>query len=211
MASQSAENHGKLTGVLGDLTICVTMKRWLTTWVALALVLVAVQWAALGLFFCGLYFPPSLVTGISANMVYADSASAVVITAVNLLVFASFNAYLLIRVASKKKPLTGWRSAVPSFILTALLVALSIRYWVSPVTSNELDGPLGGIHAGMRIQGPTYVWLWGLVNAGGVVVAGVVLHRLLRGESSPRSWLVYNWAVQASLFVLLFPWLGGLP
>jgi len=186
------------------------MKRWLVTWVVLALVLVAVQWAALGLFFGGLYFPPSLVTGISANMVYADSASAVAITAVNLLVFASFNAYLLIRVAGKK-PLVGWRSALPSVLLTVLLVALSIRYWVSPVTSNELDGPLGGIHAGMQIQGATYVLLWGLVNAVAFVAAGVVLHRLLRGKSSPRSWLVYNWGVQVSLFVLLFPWLGGLP
>mgnify|MGYP001102380402 CR=1 FL=1 len=186
------------------------MKRWLVTWAVLALVLVAVQWVALGLFFWGLYFPPSLVTGISANMIYTDAASVVAITAVNLLVFASLNAYLLVRVVNNK-PLTSWRSAMPSVLLTVLLVALSIRYWVSPVTSNELDGPLGGIHAGMQIQGATYVLLWGLVNAVAFVAAGVVLHRLLRGKSSPRSWLVYNWGVQVSLFVLLFPWLGGLP
>ena len=135
------------------------VKRFLVQFVLLAIVLAIIHWAMIKLLFDKIIFPPTLITGISANLIYignSPSWSVLVIILFHLLLFMILNVYLLIRVARGKVP-SPIRAGIFSLVFTVLLAALSIRYWFWPIAHTASDGTLGGIRAGMQIQGAAYV------------------------------------------------------
>ena len=187
------------------------MKPFLNRFAVLAVALLLLQWIAVGLFFGKVLFPPTLVTGICANLVYGlGIVAAVLVVAFHLMAFVLANVYLFVR-SARPRVLSPLRAGFPSLLIVILLAALSLRYWLGPIAHHPADGPLGGIQAGLQLQGPAYVWCYGALNIAGFVVAVIALCLMMKKRAGPGSWLVFNWALYVSLFYLLFPWLGGLP
>ena len=189
------------------------MKPFLTAFALLAAAMLVLLWVAMQLFTAKVLAPPTLVTGISFNVVYSQHWAPTAVGAVaafHLALFALLNAYLFIR-AGRSKVLTPIRAALPSCGYTVLMIVLSLRYWLTPIAHHTKDGALGGFRSGLQIQGPTHVWIYGLLNLIAFAAAFVAICWLARKRSGARSWLTFNAALYASLFFILFPWLGGLP
>ena len=188
----------------------MNIKAYLSRFAVFAAALLVVHWVAVILFFSRMLFPPPLVIGIDANLVYVHPLAVLVISAVHVLLFALMNAYLFLRVA-RGNVLSPRRAGLPSLAFTLVLALISLRYWLWPISQHPMDGPLGGVQSGLQIQGPTYIWCYGVLNLAGFALAAFVLYRLMKRSGSPSAWLVYNWALYVSLFVLVLPWLGGYP
>ncbi|UCD27925.1 MAG: hypothetical protein JSV03_12585 [Planctomycetota bacterium] len=189
------------------------IKRFLGVFVCLAVILAVIHIAVVQMFLAKILLPPTLMTGIGAYIVYGSDSSVPIlltVTAIHLFIFLLMNIYLFVR-AGRDKVLSPLRIVLPSLVYTVLLAALSIRYWFWPIAHSNTDGTLGGIRAGMNIQGAAHVWIYGLANLVGFVSAGLALYLMMKKIRAPGTWLIYNWALYASLFVLLFPWLGGYP
>ena len=189
------------------------MRRFITQFAVVAAALLVIHWVRVGLLLARVFFPPPLVVGIAYSLVYVASSPilpVIVISGLHLCVFALVNAYLFVRVArARARP--PWLAGLPSLAFTVVLAFLSLRYWLGPIAHHPTDGALGGIHAGTQVQGATYVWWLGLVNVLGFALAGLVLSKGMRQSRSPTAWLIYNGVLYASLFLFLFPWLGGYP
>ena len=202
-------------GSHADGTVRSPMKSFLIRYVVLAVLLLIPLWAVIAVWTPdrGVPFPSPLVSFVSWGIMSSTDWSPMWVAAVigcHLGVFLLVNAYLLLRVA-RCEVLSPLRSGLPSLLLVAVVTALSVRYWARPIAHHPTDGPLGGIAEGLRYQGPAYVCTVGILNLAAVVIFLVVLYFMSRHRARPGSWLVYNWALQVCLFVLFFPWLGGLP
>lgn len=188
-------------------------KRFVSQFVVLAIALVIIHWVMATLFTAKILFLPTLITGMGASFVYVAHSPAwpiLAITIFHLLIFTILNIYLLTR-AARNTILSPQRAGIPSAVFTVLLAALSIRYWFWPIAHSTSDGTLGGLQAGLHIQGITYVWCYGILNLAVFIAAALVLYILMRKSRPPITWLVYNWSLYVLLFVVLFPWLGGYP
>lgn len=189
------------------------MRPFLKTFALLAATMLVLLWVAMQLFTAKVLAPPTLVTGISFNVVYSQHGAPTAVgkvAAFHLVLFVLFNAYLFVR-AGRAKVLTPLRAALPSCGYAVLLVALSLRYWLAPIAHHARDGALGGFRSGLQIQGTAHVWTYGVLNVIAFVVAFVAICWLAKKRAGTRSWLVFNSALYVSLFFVLFPWLGGMP
>ena len=189
------------------------MKPFLTTFALLAVGMLVFLWVAMQLAAAKVLVPPTLVTGISYNLVYSQGwtpAAVGTVAAFHLILFTLLNAYLFVR-AGRAKALTPIRAALPSCGYWVLLMALSLRYWLTPIAHHSKDGALGGFRSGLQIQGPTHVWIYGLLNLIAFAAAFVAICWLAKKRADARSWLTFNTVLYVSLFFILFPWLGGLP
>jgi hypothetical protein len=189
------------------------MKPFLNTFVLLVAAMLLLLWVAMQLAAAKVLVPPTLVTGISYSVVYSQGwtpAAVGIPAAFHLVLFVLLNVYLLVRVG-RAKVLTPFRAALPSCGYTVLLMALSLRYWLTPIAHHARDGALGGFRSGLQIQGVTHVWLYGFLNLIAFAAAFVAICWLAEKRAGTRSWLTFNAALYASLFFILFPWLGGMP
>lgn len=182
------------------------MKAFVLKFVAFCGALLVLYALVVSLCFAHVLFPPTLAIGIAVNVDPSGMLAAVPY----LLLFVLTNIYLLVRV-SRRKALLPFRAGLPSLCLTLLVAVLSVRYWFWPIAHHPTDGPLGGVEAGLQIQGSPYVWSYGIINLAGFTFAVIILYHAMRKRPTPGFWLAYNWAIYASLFLFLFPWLGGLP
>ena len=187
------------------------MKPILTRLGVAGVTVVILQFLAIALFFSKALFPPTLLTGLAANVVYdAGPIGAVMVIGFHLLILVVVNVWLLapgFRDGTRGTP----RACIPSIVWTALLTALSVRYWMSPIAVSQKDGALGGIQAGLRMQGAAHVNSHLAINGIVFVVAVLVLFVLIRKRAAPASWLTYNAGLQVLLCFVIFPWLGGYP
>jgi hypothetical protein len=186
------------------------MRAPLIRFAQIAAAIITLQIIAMGLFFAKALFPPTLLTGIAANLVYGGGPIGfLVIILFHLFLLAIVNIGLLgFSAPSKPRSLLA---GIPSLLWTSVLFGLSLRYWARPIAHSRKDGALGGIQAGLQLQGPVYVYCYLALNL--VVLAGTVvaLAMLLKKRAPAGDWLVYNAALQGLLCFVLFPWLGGLP
>lgn len=187
------------------------MKPTLTRLGLATVAVVVLQFLAVTLFFGKAVVPPTLLTGIAANAIYGAGLFGVIgVAGFHLLTLVAVNVWLLapmFRVGTRG----AWFACIPSIAWTVLLAALSVRYWTSPIAVSPKDGALGGIQAGLQMQGLAHVSCYLTLNAIALVAACAVVFILSRRRATPAAWVTYNASLQALLCFVIFPWLGGLP
>ncbi|MBN1343715.1 MAG: hypothetical protein JXQ73_13590 [Phycisphaerae bacterium] len=164
-------------------------------------VLRAILFGALG--------PPPLVIGLAYGISGGHAGVLVLVAgAMHLIVFLLANAYLYVG-AREGRHRSGLRAGLVSLLYTGLLFGLSLVYWTVPIVRSSRGTGFGGIEAALRVQGATYVWSYGCVNILGFLAAAFALVTLMRRRTGPKAWLAYNTGLHLSLFVFVWPWLGG--
>lgn len=115
--------------------------------------------------------------------------------------FLLLNRYVLRR-AARHVALPPAQAFLPSRVAVILILVLSVLYWL-----------LAG-RSGLRLQGPAYLLLYGILNIvtlfGLIVTEKLIVKRLsyCQTKQSNVAVLCYNFAVHAAMLFILFPYMG---